>query len=370
VIIMNDLDMRDHLDLAEFANAAGQPLQPLPRGHAVARQTTTIPEVIGAQPVAVKRDEPKLLTTLKALAAAAGTDWFYRFPVKTKEGRDWIEGPSIKLANNVARLYGNCYIQVREFDMGDAFTFYARFTDLETGFSMERAYRQRKSQTSMRTKDADRALDITYQIGQSKAIRNVIVNALQLHCDFAFEEARNSLVEKIGKDLATWRERTLQGLTKIPVELVRAERAIGRSAKEWTASHVAQVIAMMKSVADGMATVEETFPPLEAPTAPEGAQMPDAPAGTALRQQPEGGAQSTSPGTGQNVNASADAAVTPPGDSAATDPLAIAHKRGQEAKAAGHARKAIPGEYRDAQRRAEADAWLAGHDGASLKGLV
>jgi hypothetical protein len=42
------------------------------------------------------------------LAAAAGSDWFYRFPVKKKDGgQDWIEGPSIKLANDIARIFGN-----------------------------------------------------------------------------------------------------------------------------------------------------------------------------------------------------------------------------------------------------------------------
>src|SRR4249920_4555 len=208
-------------DLAEFANAAGQVQQPIPGGHALVRPTTGLADrVIGAQLVAVHRDEARILQKLEQLAAAAGPDWFYRFPVKKKDGgQDWIEGPSIKLANDIARIYGNCINEVREIDVGDAWVFYARFTDLETGFSMERAYRQRKSQGSFKTRDADRQLDIAYQIGQSKAIRNCIVNALQIYADYAFEQARNSLIDKIGKDLDRWRERTLLGLAKIPVEL-------------------------------------------------------------------------------------------------------------------------------------------------------
>src|SRR4030095_11553111 len=211
-------------DLAAFANASGQPNQPTPGGHAIVRTTAglaagTAPTVLGAQPVAVYRDEQKILLKLNALAQAAGSDWFYRFPVKKRDGgQDWIEGPSIKLANDVARIFGNNCNEVREVDVGDAWTFYARFTDIETGFSMERAYRQRKSQTSMRTRDADRQLDIAYQIGQSKAIRNCICNALQIYCDYAFEQARNSLVDKIGKDLNSWRERTVKGLANIPVK--------------------------------------------------------------------------------------------------------------------------------------------------------
>jgi hypothetical protein len=251
-------------DLADFAKATGQPNQPIPGGHALVRPTTGLADrIIGAQHVEVYRDEARILQSLNALGAAAGDDWFYRFPVKTKAGgTDYIEGPSTKCTNAVARLFGNNINEVREIDVGDAWVFYARFTDLETGYSVERAYRQRKSQGSMKTKDADRQLDIAYQIGQSKAIRNCIANALQTYVDYAFESARNSLIDKIGRDLDRWRERTLAGLAKIPVEVTRAERVIGRAAHDWTAPHVAQIIAMMKSVADGMATAEETFPPI------------------------------------------------------------------------------------------------------------
>src|SRR4029077_14570437 len=212
----DDTDPRSN-GLAEFANAQGQPLQPA-RGHSLVRPTTGLAErIIGAQHVHVYRDEAKILQKLAAIAAAAGNDWFYRFPVKKKDGgTDWIEGPSIKLANDVARIFGNNVNEVREIDVGDAWVFYARFTDIETGFSMERAYRQRKGQTSLKSKDADRQLDIAYQIGQSKAIRNCIVNALQIYADFAFEEARNSLVDKIGKKLEDYRARTIEGIAKIP----------------------------------------------------------------------------------------------------------------------------------------------------------
>jgi hypothetical protein len=212
---MTDLEDRRG-DLAKFANAQGQPNQPIPHGHTLVRPTTGLADrIIGAQHVEVYRDEAKILQKLTTLAAAASDSWFYRFPVKTKGGgTEYVEGPSIKLANDLARIYGNCVIEVRELDVGDCFVFYARFTDIETGFSMERAYRQRKSQTSIKTKDVDRQLDLMYQVGQSKALRNVIVNALQTYSDFAFESARNSLVEKIGADLDRWRERTLQGLAR------------------------------------------------------------------------------------------------------------------------------------------------------------
>src|SRR3954466_1144037 len=114
----NQMDSDRAQDLATFANAAGQSVQPVAHGHALVRPTTGLAErIIGAQRLDVYRDEAKILQKLTSLAAAAGSDWFYRFPVRKKDGgSDWIEGPSIKLANDVARIYGNNVNEVRELD--------------------------------------------------------------------------------------------------------------------------------------------------------------------------------------------------------------------------------------------------------------
>lgn len=50
------------------------------------------------------------------------------------------------------------------------------------------------------------------------------------------------------------------------------------------------------------------------------------------------------------------------------DPIAVAYKRGQGAKAGGQNRKQLPAEYRDPARDPEADAWLAGYDGQAMPG--
>lgn len=230
---------------------------------------------MGAVQVAVRRDETAVLQKLAVLASAAGSDWYYRFPVKNKkENRtDYIEGPSIKLANDLARLYGNCEIDCDVIDLGDHWMIYAVFTDYETGYRLKRPFQQRKNQRSVggdRQDMADRALDIALQIGASKAIRNVTTNALQTFSDFAFQEAKNALVEKVGKDLPRWRERVAQRLEDLKVEPLRVEKIIGRKLADMLAPDVAKVIAMMQAVRDGMATLEETFPPLATEGVAEG----------------------------------------------------------------------------------------------------
>jgi len=222
--------------------------------------------VFGAQAVAVRRDERSVLAKVKTLAAAAGDDWYYRFPVKdNKTGKtSWIEGPSIKLANDIARLYGNCEVDCRAQDFGNVILYHARFVDLESGFALTRPFQQRKGASKLGGSDEGRREDITFQIGASKAIRNVVVNALQTFADFAFEEAKQALVDKIGRDIERWRTRTTERISA-RVDLKRVEAVIGRTADKWLAPDIARVIAMGKAVDDGMATWDETFPPLGQP---------------------------------------------------------------------------------------------------------
>jgi hypothetical protein len=320
-----------------------------------------VERIVGAQHVAVYRDEQKILEKLRILGAAAGSDWMYRFPVSRKGGgQDWIEGPSIKLANDLARLYGNCEVETRVMDLGESWLIYARFTDIESGFSMTRPFQQRKGQRGMKT-ESDRGLDIAFQIGTSKAIRNVVVNSLQTFADFAFDEARNALVQKIGKDVDTWRQRTVKGLATKRVELARVERAMGRAAKDWTAPDIARVIAMMQSINDGMATVDETFPASAgSENAPEMTTSPT--------QEGRGGEEHVvSPTAEPAVTRSADQAsgTAPASNQPENAQVSLAWEMGKKAKAAGHARKALPGQYRD--KEAEAVAWYAGYDGLPLE---
>lgn len=218
--------------------------------------------IISAQRVAVERDEQKILNKLKIMASMAGDKYYYRFPVKSKNGStNYIEGPTIKLANDLSRIYGNCLVDARVFDNGDNWIFYARFVDIETGYSLTRAYQQRKGQKTINTKDAGRALDQIFQIGQSKAQRNVICKALESYTDFALEIAHKSIVERIGKNLGASVEKAKNWLAEMRVDVRRVEKTVGKTADQWTAPDVARVVAEMSAVRDGMAIADEIWPP-------------------------------------------------------------------------------------------------------------
>lgn len=221
--------------------------------------------VVIAQPMQrqQRREISAFLQRMKTLAQMAGEDYRYSFPVNSKQGKKTIEGPTIKMANDLVREYGNCMVDVRVVEQGAFYIFYARFIDYETGFTMTRALRQRKGQATVKG-DAERGEDIVFQIGQSKAIRNVIINSLQTYADFVYDEAKNSLVEAIGKALPVWRNRILNGCNQYKYDLARIELSVGRKLDEWLAVDIARVIAELKSVQDGMASFDDLYPAAQA----------------------------------------------------------------------------------------------------------
>jgi hypothetical protein len=217
----------------------------------------------GAVQVAVHRDEARILAKLKVMANAAGQRWYYRWPTKNRDGsKGVVEGPSIDCAMAVARLYGNCDVDLRVSETVTHWVFYARFRDFESGFTTTRAFQQRKSQTTGKM-DAERQLDIVFQIGQSKAIRNVIVNALADFADFAFEAAKGSFVERIGLKIEDYRKRAVTRFGELGIDIRRVENVIGKASKDWLAPDIARIIAELQAIGDGMSSADETYPVLE-----------------------------------------------------------------------------------------------------------
>lgn len=263
----DDLIELDRVSADEMAAAFAQPMGQLPVPMAQAGGLSISDGIITAQKVEVRRDLQRVVNDIKVSAAVGGENWYYGWNVKKKDGsHERVEGPSIKCATNVARIYGNCQVDTRVMDSGAHWIIYARFVDYETGFSLTRPFQQRKNQQSMKG-DADRALDIAFQIGVSKAIRNVVCNALEMLTDLAFEEAKKSLVDKIGKRLEDYKQRVSKRLVELDVVVKRVELVVGRSFNDWRAQEVARVIAQIKAINDGMATVDDTWPP-EAPEEP------------------------------------------------------------------------------------------------------
>jgi hypothetical protein len=319
----------DPPDVAQaFAQpATGQEIAP-PAGERLPSEMTITDGVITARKCEIERDESKVLRRIAVAAAAAGEDFYYRFPVKNRDGsKDWIEGPSIKAANTVARLYGNCQIDCRVIDAGATWIIYARFVDYETGFSLTRPFQQDKAQVTVKTKDAGRQQSNALQIGVSKAERNVVVNALETFTTFAFDEAQKNLVARVGKNLDEYRNRIRQRLAELGVDVKRVELTTGRPIGDWLAPDVARIIAELRAVADGMASADETWPP-PAPPEPRRADFteartdqPDTPANPGVPKPSSGDT------AGERTEESTIATSTPPPATPADSPADISPAR-------------------------------------------
>lgn len=226
--------------------------------------TTTITNgVISAQRVDVKRDIAAIMNNIKASASVMGEKYYYHWETKNRDGsRGKVEGGTVKLALDIARLYGNCQVDCRAEDTGTHIEFHARFVDVESGFSLTRPFRQRKDQnTGM--KDKGRAEDIVLQIGASKAIRNVILNSLPTLAEFAMQEAKKGLLARVAKNPEGARNSILETIKEIGVPLVRVEKIIGRQSKNWTNQDLAKLYVQVESIRDNHATIDDIFPTSE-----------------------------------------------------------------------------------------------------------
>lgn len=211
-------------------------------------------------------------------AALLGSDAFYGWGA----GKDRIEGPSKELAMALVRCYGNCAVDLGEVqETRDAWIFTATFVDLETGFTLARQFRQSKAWQVFGKFDDARKDDIRFQIGQSKAVRNVILNALPgWLVRRALDRAKGGVREAIEAYIAK------NGMDKaIAFAMSRCEKcgakpenvlyAMGR--KNAASLTIEDLVILAGSVAileSGQDTVESVFPnpPAETAETPQGSK--------------------------------------------------------------------------------------------------
>ncbi len=128
-------------------------------------------------------------------ARLAGEEFYYGWAA----GGERIEGPAVGLALAAARCYGNCAVDMLPMqETAESWIFAAVFVDLETGFTITRQFRQSKNWKVHGKLDDERKADVRFQIGQSKAIRNVVLNAVPKGLiRVAMDEAKKGVREKI-----------------------------------------------------------------------------------------------------------------------------------------------------------------------------
>lgn len=312
-------DTQERADRVAQMEEAFQMAPEAPVAHLPAVTQTVIDDrPTGAIDVKVKRDLNQVMLDIRKIASAAGTDFYYSWTTTNKDGtKGVVEGPSVKCANAISRIYGNCVVQVRPQDIGTHWILHARFIDLQTGYVYERPFQQRKGQNVGGKMDKDRAADIVFQIGVSKAARNVVCNALSEFTDYAVDIAKEKMVETIGKRLPAYKAKVEERLGEMQVELKRAEAVRGKPLASWTAYDVAKTISEIQTVSDGMAHPDDVWPPMEKgaarPKPEDFKEEPAAEDAKSTEKKPEPDPRPAGKGKGSAETKSAE---SPPADSA------------------------------------------------------
>jgi hypothetical protein len=211
------------------------------------------------------RNLDKVVAAMENEAKYAGAKFWYKLPFG-----GGIEGPSIGLAVSLAREWGNCAVTMDVQETDEAFFFTGRFIDLEKGYQLERAFRQRKS-PKLGKFDAERTQDIAFQIGQSKTIRNVILNSVpRWLVERTIQAAKAAVAAGITPEkLIAERKKIVEAFAAKKVSLERLVAKIGKGMTEWTAFDIADLRGDYSALTSGDATIEELFPSY-VPPAPAG----------------------------------------------------------------------------------------------------
>jgi len=238
----------------------------------------------GAITVQKPRNRKELLASSLEEARLCGPDFYYRWTVNTKDGPAIVQGVSIDGAMILARNFGNCGVPVQlNVDAPGHWVLEATFVDLETGFNVTRLFRQRKGQTAGKKMDSDRSQDIAFQIGQSKAQRNVIVKALPIWLLQPCFEAAQAVEEEKYKDVAVHAPKALAAWGKNHgITQEQLEKKIGRKVAAWTPRDLAVLAAIYRGIKEGSTTLENEFAG-EGPAEPEAQPAETAAAAAAVK---------------------------------------------------------------------------------------
>lgn len=241
--------------------------QPLATG-LTRTQTTGTQAMVQMQPRDIREVERRVKEEAAMLGEAALYAW--------GSGKDRIEGPSWELAKSIMRQYGNCSLDMDPVqDLADAWVFTARSVDHETGFSISRQFRQSKRWTVHGKHDEARKEDVRFQIGQSKALRNVAMSFLPgWLVTRALDEAKGGVRAAIEATINSMGlEKTVGILIDkrakgIGLDENRLLTAMGRDNRhQLTIDDLVIVASGIKAIESGADTLDIVFPVPEKPAA-------------------------------------------------------------------------------------------------------
>lgn len=260
---------------AETFNTAGEAIS---RGATVQAIQTKYATAVAVQK---PRNIHAIEKACKDEAAMAGESCFYGWGT----GDDRIEGPSVDCAMIAVRNWGNCAVTMEPMiETPTSYIFTAAFVDLETGFTIERQFRQSKNWKVYGRMDEERKADVRFQLGASKATRNVVLKAMPAWLiDRMMDQAKSGVREKLeayikDKGIDAARSLALRALEKYGVTQDRIEAKFGKKMPAWAVEELVILKGDLKALESGQESSDVLFPD---PKASEPESTPEASAGDA-----------------------------------------------------------------------------------------
>ena len=261
------MDMFDGIDEQSVDGIEAEVKSLMPRDMLPAQQVRMggyVTAIMPQQPRSLKLVLRRFIEECSLMGEAAFYAW--------GTGKNHIEGPSVDLALAAARCYGNCAVDQQPVqETLTSYIFVAIFIDLETGFTLSRPFRQSKKWVVYGEMDEERKADVRFQIGASKATRNVVLNALPAWLiDQGIEAAKAGVRDKIegyikrhsieaARNLAMG-ELKKQGISEASV-LAKFDYA---AVTALTIDDLVRLRGDLKAIQTGQEAAASLFPPAEA----------------------------------------------------------------------------------------------------------
>lgn len=289
---------------------------------------------------------------LTTLSEKVANECLYALP---RDGKV-IEGPSARLAEILAHAWGNCRAGARIVEETHEFvTAQGVFHDLETNTVITYESKRRITNKSGKRFNAD-MIATTANAACSIALRNAILKGVPKALWSDIYDAARTVAKGDAKTLANKRADAIKAFAAYGVSTERILQTLDvPSVEDLGLDQLLVLRGIFTAIKDGETTPEEAFPVKKAEAIPAGEAprtLADFGKATpkATEAAPAGDAETVDPETGEVLDAA----------SGPQDAIAAANERGRAAKLKGMSIRALPPEYREPGRDAEANAWKDG----------
>lgn len=253
--------MSDSIALSS-ANRAGQAT--------MIEQSRAVAEVFAAAEMARQFPRDPVRAKAEMLRACAETELAESAFFERPQAGGTVSGPSVHLARELARSWGNIshgVAELRRDDENGQSEMLAYAWDLEVNARSSHIFivphrRDKKGQPSQRLVEMQAIYENNANAG-ARRLRECIFSVLpRWYVEQAQSACRETLKKGDGSPLAKRVRATLTEYAKIGVVEADVVRKLGRPARQWTEDDVADLVVIGKSIKAGELNRNDAFPPL------------------------------------------------------------------------------------------------------------